>query len=246
MSQILRGKVTAYPDGKNKGLIEVSIGAYEQKQDKVFARVTQSVDGMYWLPEIGTVVEVETSEEIGHEVRMVGVYRKEDDAQVSKCWTEKNDTKQWKTRSGHTVTLSDTQDETVVSIVTAGGLEFKLDDGKKQISVKPKDAKTPSVLLDTDTQKDTITLSAGKGIQIHCGKAKIEIDSSGNITISTSGKLNLSAQNISLDAKGKLSATGGQSAELSGKMTATVSGQTKLDLTSSGITQVKGSLVKLN
>jgi len=246
MGELLRGKVTAYPGGKDKGLVEVSIGAYDQKQDKVFARVEQSIVGLYWLPEIGDTVEVDISGQPGGDARVLHVRRREDDQQTAACWTEKNDLKQLKTRSGHTITLSDTQGKTAVTILTAGGLECKLDDEKKQISLKPKDAQTPSILLNADTGKDELTLSSGKGLQFQCGGAKLEIDSSGNIKVSTNGTLNVTAQSVSLEAKLNLTAKGGQKAELSGNMTTKISGQTKLDLTSNGITQIKGSMVKLN
>lgn len=53
--EILRGKVLSYPAEENKGLVEVSIGAYDKNGDTVYARVEQGMSGVYWLPEIGDV-----------------------------------------------------------------------------------------------------------------------------------------------------------------------------------------------
>ena len=55
--EILRGKVLSYPAEKDKGLVEVSIGAYAKDGDTVYARVEQSMSGVYWLPEIGDIVQ---------------------------------------------------------------------------------------------------------------------------------------------------------------------------------------------
>ncbi len=241
--RILRGKVTAYPDEENKGLVEVAVGAYEEQADKVFARMEHSLPGVYWLPEIGDAVEVALPPLPGAEARVVCVRRAEGDGQVEECWTEKNDKKQFKTRSGHTVTLDDTQDAASVSVATAGGLTLRLDDGAKTVTLKSADSDTPALTL--DMENDKLTLSAGKDLSLTCGGAEVSIDSSGNIKISTGGDLSVSAKKISLEATANFTAKG-QQAELNGSMTAAVSGQSQLDLTSSGITQVKGSMVKLN
>ncbi|MDE6590634.1 MAG: hypothetical protein K2K53_09890, partial [Oscillospiraceae bacterium] len=85
----------------------------------------------------------------------------------------------------------------------------------------------------------------GKTLTITCGGASIAFDSGGNLSVQAKGKLTLGGQEISLDAKGKLSVMG-QQTEVTGSMAAKVSGQSQLELTSGGITQVKGSMVKLN
>jgi len=244
MGELMRGKVTAYPDD-NKGLVEVELGECPQDGDKLLARVEPNVPGLYWLPEIGDVVDLEVPGVPGYEAHILHIHRQSGDGQTSSCWTENNDKKQLKSRSGHTVTLDDTKDNTSLTVHTAGGLELRLDDKQKQVTVKPESSETPSLTLEADGEKDAATLKAGKKISLQCGGAEIKIDSSGNITISTSGKLSVSAQTIELTAKGNLTAKG-QQAELKGNLTATVNGQTGLELTSSGITKVKGSMVKLN
>lgn len=241
--EILRGKVVSYPAEKDKGLVEVSISAYDQEGDTVYARVEQSMPGVYWLPEIGDVVEVELSGRAGGEHRIIHIHRPGEDAQTGACWTEKNDIKQFLTRSGHCVTLDDTQDQTAVTVHTAGGLELKLEDKPQTVTLCAEGKETPVLLL--DIQNDAIKLSVGKELNITCGGASITIDSSGNITVEAKGKLDMSGQDISINAKNKLSAQG-QTTELTGAMSAKLEGKSKLDVTSSGITQVKGSMIKLN
>jgi len=244
MGELLRGQVTAYPTGQ-KGLVEVGVGAFSKDGDKIFARVEPPVPGLYCLPEIGDVVEVEVPGAPGYEAQVIHVHRPDGHDQTSACWTEKNDTKQFKTRSGHTLTFCDADGDTSLTLCTAGGLELRLDDKQKRVTLKPEKSDTPSLTMETDGDRSSVTLQARKTLSLQCAGAKIEIDSSGNISISTKGKLSVSAQNIDLTAKGNLKAKG-QQAEMSGSMKAKVSSQTKLELTASGITEVKGSVVKLN
>jgi len=239
----MRGKVTAYPEDKNKGLVEVAVGGYGKDGDKVFARVEHSLSGVYWLPELGDAVEVALPDRPGAEARVVCVRRREGDGQTAACWTDGNDVKQLKTRSGHTVTLDDTEDAASVSVQTAGGLTLRLDDGANKAVLQKASADTPSLTL--DMERDEILLSAGKGLSLKCGGAELTIDGQGNVKLSTGGKLSVSAQNITLEAQTDFTAKGRQ-AQLSGGLKAAVVGQSRLELTSSGVTQVKGSMVKLN
>lgn len=241
--EILRGRVTSYPAEAGKGLVEVSVGAYAEGGDTVCARVEQSMSGVYWLPEIGDVVEVELPDRPGGEPRIVHIHRTGEDAQTGACWTEQNDVKQIMTRSGHRVTLDDTEGQTAVTVHTAGGLELKLEDGPQTATLRADGKETP--VLQLDMEHNAVRLEAGKELTIACGGASISIDSGGNISIQARGNLELGGQDVAVGAKNKLSASG-QSAELTASLAATVEGKSQLDLTSGGITQVKGGMVKLN
>ena len=240
---ILRGKVTAYPSGDDKGLVEVRLGALDSQNDTIYARVEQSMSGVYWLPEIGDVVEVELPEKPGYEARIIHVHRPRQDPQTGECWTDQNDRKQMRTRSGHLITLDDTKDAASVTIHTAGGLELSMEDQPQTVTVRKDGAQTPVLTL--DLKNDGITLNAGKSITLTCGGASISVDDSGNISVSAKGKLELSGKEITMQATSKLSAKG-QQLELTGDVGAKLSGQSQVEVSSSGVTQVKGSMVKLN
>lgn len=241
--EILRGKVTSYPAEGDKGLVEVSIGAYGQESDTIYARVEQSMSGVYWLPEIGDAVEVELSGAPGCEPRILHIHRPAGDEQTGACWTQENNIKQLLTRSGHCLTLDDTQDAAAVTVHTSGGLELRLEDKPQTVTLRAEGADQPFLLL--DMKNDEIKLAAGKKLTITCAGASITFDGSGDISVQAKGKLALSGQEIALDAKGRLAAKG-QQAELTGSMAAKVSGQSQLELSSGGVTQVKGGMVKLN
>lgn len=241
--EILRGKVLSYPAEKDKGLVEVSIGAYAEESDTVYARVEQSMSGVYWLPEIGDVVEVELPGRPGGEPRIVHIHRPGGDAQTGACWTEKNDVKQLLTRSGHRVTLDDTGDHAAITVHTSGGLELKLEDETQTVTLCAKEKETPVLYL--DVKNDTVRLSAGKELTISCGGASVTLDSGGNITVKAKGTLDMSGKDVKISATNKVTVKG-KDAELSAAMGAKVEGKSQLDLASSGITQVKGGMIKLN
>lgn len=240
---MLRGTVSAYPSGPDAGLVEVKVGACDPQYDTVLARVEQSMSGVYWLPELGDVVEVELSDLPGYEARVVHIHRKAQDAQTSACWTEHNDRKQLRTRSGHTLTLDDTQDRTQIVLRTAGGLELVMEDQNQTLTLRASQADTPFLTLDMG--QNTITLSADKALTLSCGASSLVFDRDGNLSIQAKGTLSLSGKDLSLEAQDKLSG-GGQQVELSGSMSASVSGENQVKLSSGGVAQVKGSAIELN
>jgi len=241
--EILRGKVLSYPGEKDKGLAEVAIGAYDGDGGTVYARVEQSMSGVYWLPEIGDAVEVELPTRPGGEPRIVHVHRPGEDGQTGACWTEKNDLKQVRTRSGHCITLDDAEGHTAVTVRTAGGLELRLEDEGQTVTLCAEGKEAPALRL--DVKNDAVTLTAGKELTLSCGGASVTLDREGNVTVKAKGTLELSGRDVSAGATGRLKAKG-QTAELTAAAGAKVDGGSKLELTAAGVTQVKGGMVKLN
>lgn len=238
----LRGKVTAYPE-QEKGLVEVQIGAFDSKRNTVQARAGQSMSGVYWLPEIGDVVEVELPQLPGYEARIVHIHRKKQDAQTKTCWNKENNVKQLRSRSGHTITLDDTKEKEKLTLHTAGGLELILEDQNQTVSIRKDKQENPVLTLDMKQQQ--VKLDGGKDLTITCGGSTIHMDSEGNLSIQAKGKLELSGKSITLKAKGTLEGKG-EKVELQGSMSAQIQGKDQLKLTSGGVAQVKGSVVKLN
>lgn len=240
---VLRGKVSAYPTDNDKGLVEVKIGAYDAQNDTVLARVEQNMSGVYWLPEIGDAVEVALPQLPGYEARIIQVHRQAQNQQVNDCWTQNNDRKQFRTRSGHTFTLDDTEDNERVSLCTAGGLELVMEDQGQTVTLHTAEKEAPVLVL--DMQNDEVQLAAVQKLTISCGEASIAFDSDGNITISAKGKLQLSGEEICVEAENNLTGQA-QQVELTGSRSAALSGKNEMQVSSSGITQIKGKTVKLN
>jgi Rhs element Vgr protein len=128
------------------------------------------------------------------------------------------------------------------AIVTKGNLEISFDDQDKIIQIKTPgkqiikvDDKSAAISIQ-DSNKNTISLSKG-GITLDSG-SNIKITAKGNITVQAGANMLLSAKaNASMEglqvahkAKGKFSANGALTAEL----------------TASGILTVRGTMVKIN
>lgn len=240
---IMRGRVSAYPSEKEKGMVEVQVGGFDPEHDTVYAKVEQSLSGIYWLPEIGDIVEVEVPDQPGYEARIIHIHRRQQDPQTEACWSEKNDVKQFMTRSGHLLTFNDVPDKGFLMLHSAGGLEISMEDQSQQVTLRKAEQETPMVTL--NFEKDSITLEAGSSLSISCGGTTISIDDGGNLSISAKGKIQISGQEIDLQGKTKLTGKA-QQLELTGDVGAKLSGQSQLEVSSSGMTQVKGSMVKLN
>lgn len=103
-----------------------------------------------------------------------------------------------------------------------------------------------SVVLSTNdgAQKIELTQTAAKGIAI-AAEGDLRLEAKGNITLSTSsGDVTLKGTNIKLDATASLE-LGGQQVAVKGT-TVKVEGQGTAELTSTGATTVKGSIVRIN
>lgn len=112
-------------------------------------------------------------------------------------------------------------------IQTAGGQTLALDDAAKQITIS-----TGDQVITLDRQ--------GKQLSVTAGAAKLAIDTgSGAVSMETSGTLTLKAAGGSLEI-------GASGIELKSSGTLKVDASAMLELTSSAIVNVRGSLIKIN
>lgn len=189
--------------------------------------------GAYFLPEVGN--EVVVAFLMGRPdcpVVLGSLWSKSVPAD-SQWPKEKNPTKALKTKGGHEICFSDEEKKEKLTVTTPGGLSAIFDDEKKSITLKDKDG------------KNTVALNSEKG--------EIVIDAQKKLTLSVGGTAAVSIESNKMTIKsGAVSAEGSQSLTLKGQ-TASLQGsqvQVKADaslkLEASGITEVKGSMVKLN
>lgn len=241
-TEIFRGTVSAYPTGDDQGLVEVHIAALEAGKDTVLARVEHTLGGSYWLPEIGDAVEVELTELPGCVPVITRVCRPAQDAQTQACWTQNNDRKQLRTRSGHTLTFDDTQDHTAIRLQTAGGLKMDLDDATRCVRLSRQDQEQPFLMV--DLQNGTIELSAPKRMRLLCGESSLCLEENGKVTLTAKADLSIQAKNISLEASDDLNAKG-QQANVTGRSAAKVVGQSSMEFSSKGIAKFKVGMLEV-
>lgn len=189
--------------------------------------------GMYFLPEVGTMVVLAfLGGSLDHPVVLGSLWSKSvpfPDA-ASK---EKNTEKLIRTKGGTEIVVSDEEGKEGISITTPGGLAVVLNDEKKSISLKDKDAKN-SVILDGD--KGEVKVCADKKIVLSIGgTAAVTIESN---------KVEIKSGSISAEGSQKL-ALKGQSASLQGSQVQ-VKADASMKAESSGIMELKASLLKAN
>ena len=129
--------------------------------------------------------------------------------------------------SRHAAHIPLSDDNEVSGIRTVGGHEIAFDDGEQTLKISGPAGE--AIVLDGSA--GSITLSDQNGNRIVMDGGGIKIESSGALTLSAGGNLNASAGgNATLEATTQVSVKGGSGAELS----------------TPGITKVKGSIIQLN
>lgn len=155
----------------------------------------------------------------------------------------KNYKKALKTKGGHQILMNDEEGKQAMDLSSPVDFSATATEGKMDM-----------------TAKKTVTIKSESGDITISTPANICIDAEGNITINAKGDITLEATNINLkgrtainleaptiniDAKAKLNGTGGQ-VNIEGKANTNVKGGAILNLESPGITNVSGSMLKLN
>lgn len=144
-----------------------------------------------------------------------------------------NHVKVLKTKGGNLLRINDKKDHTEILVQTAGGAILHFTDEDEKITVADKDNKNTIVL---DAKNGDVTVSADKSVAIKVGgTAVLEADKS---------SLTLKSSKISIQADQALEEKGGQ-LKMSGQ-TAELNASGQVTISSNGMTQVTGSILKLN
>ncbi len=191
--------------------------------------------GIYTLPEVGS--EVVVAFQLGDRNRPVvlGSLWSDKNKLPPKAATEKNMSKVFVTKGGNEITVDDTQDKQKIIIKTKKGKSFELDEEKDKISLQDKDGKNSVVI---DSKSGAVTITADKKLILKVGGSQAALfDGSGK-------KISLKSATVELKAD-KDAVVKGQNVKIDGT-SMKVSGASSLQLSSSGSTQVKGTIVKIN
>lgn len=124
---------------------------------------------------------------------------------------DSNNIKKIKTKYGHEITFNDKEGEAAVTVKTKKGYSIALSEKDGSIKAETAD-KQNSLELDQN----------GNKVTVKSGAAKVELTSSGNVTISGSGSLTVKGTQVNIEASGAMS------------------------LKSNGLLTIKGSIVQIN
>lgn len=184
--------------------------------------------GYQFIPEIGDEVLVDFEDGNAESPYVVGSFYNKKATGGHEQPTPKNDVKVLKTRSGHIITLDDTQGSEKISIVDkTGGNSITIDSAKNSITI---------------LAADKIALSAND----------IEINAKNSVTIDAKQNMDLTANQLTGDAKSTMTLKSvtkldvqSQATGVKGTASVKVEGATA-EVNGSGVTIIKGGSVLLN
>lgn len=189
--------------------------------------------GMYMFPEIGTEVVVGFLGGRTDCPVVIGSLWSSKMKRPDKAPAEKNINKVIRTAGGHEIALSDEDKKQKLTVSTPGGLTVILDDEKKSITLQDKQ------------KKNTIFMDTGKG------EMKINAEKKLTLSIGGSAVVTLEKQKATVKSA-TVSLEGSSAVKIKGQSTAVEGSSTQvkatgsLTLQASGMTQLKGSMVKIN
>jgi uncharacterized protein involved in type VI secretion and phage assembly len=227
-------KVTNINDPEKLGRIKCTfLTANSEAKDMDWAYVMTPFGGkdagFFFMPNEGDLVLVVFEGGDIHRPYIIGsLWGKLQDPPV-KLKEGKNETYMIKTPGKNVITLSDEKSKEAITVETPKGQKVTLDDEKEFVQIGDKSGKN-SIKL--DSKSGEVSIKCEKKLTITVGSnAKITIDGmSGAITIEGKQSVKIDGAQINIEAKGaaKLKANG------------------QLSVESSGLTTVKGSMLKLN
>ncbi len=239
MYSVTTGKVVSNWDDKHPGMVKVEIFLGEEGKNQTdWVRVAQPYAGngfgSYFLPEVGD--EVVLAFNLGdrdHPI-VIGSLWNMVDAFPPETTTEENIIKRIRTKGGHELVFSEESGKEKLTLHTPANLTLEMDDENEVVNLKDGGGAN---LLTIDSKNGAITIKAEKKIVLDVGGKGITIDGQGK-------KIALTMDNINLEATAALKGKG-QTVELKGTTTK-VEGSGTVDVKSSGMLNLKGSMTKIN
>lgn len=227
-------------DVLHPGKVQVSIavdGGEETLSDWMPVAVPYAANGcgMFVMPEVGSTVVIGYIDDNSVSPVVIGslwISLKQNKVSMPKnCADQDNDKKVFCTSNGHMIRLNESKDAPAIEIISAKGQKITLDDKNQMLSLAS--GSENSITLDEKSGKIAICAKSGLSVKVG-GKEAIVVEQVQ--TAVKSDKFSCDSSTVSL--QGKQMALAGTSVS--------VKAQGDLTLQSSGMAQVKGSMLKLN
>jgi uncharacterized protein involved in type VI secretion and phage assembly len=225
------GIVTDNQDPKDLGRVKLRFPWRDADDESYWARIATEMAGnkygTYFLPEVDDEVLVAFQNGDIHKPFVIGSLWNGKNKPPQKNSKGNNDIREVRSRSDHKLTFDDA-DKGSVTIQTSAGNEIVIDDsgGSETIMIRDKDDEN-SIALDSDN---------------------------GSIKIDANKEIDLSAKNITLNAKKSVDISGNSKINIKSKGQMKLSSKAKLDIKSNalmginatGPLQIKGAIIQLN
>ncbi len=231
------------PEKLNRVKVELIDEGIELDYAPVIATFANKESGTVIIPSVGDEVLVGfVGGQINSPVILGSIYNS-----INKPMTKidnENDIMAIHFPAGLNIEILNKKENQKVTLTTKNKHTIILDDKSESAVIKGSGGKT---CFDINFQKGTISLKAEKTISLAAGKSTVEIDATKgfNLKSASSGNFSANAKNVTLSAQAnaKITASGQGTLKASGKMD--VQGAVT-NVKSSGITSVKGAMVKIN
>lgn len=191
--------------------------------------------GYYSLPEVGSEVVVAFNMGDRNCPIVIGTLWNNNNTLPPETAAEKNLIKRFKTKGGCEVVFNDEENKQEIKIKTPAGFGITINDEAKSITLQDAAGKNGIVI---NEKNGIVNIKADKKITLAVGGNDV-------ITLDGTGKSAIvKTNNVKVDAAMNLELKG-QSGKIEASMVK-ISAQGSMEISSSGITQVKGSMVKIN
>lgn len=188
--------------------------------------------GFYMLPEIGTEVVLGfLSGRLDCPV-VLGTLWSSDIKRPANAVHEKNLTKVIRTKGGNEIRISDEEKKQKITLTTPGALTISMEDEGNVIRLKDKNSDN---LINIDSKKGEIEIKADNKIRLTVGSTSVVMDGS-SLSMKSSVIEGNAAQSLKLK---------GPSTQIKGTQVQ-LKADASMKIDASGITEVSGTIVKIN
>lgn len=239
------GLVTNNKDPEEMGRVKVKFPWLSDQDESTWARIVAPMAGdqrgFFFLPEVNDEVLVGFEHGDFQRPYIIGVlWNGRDKTPINASEAVGGDGKVnkrvLKSRSGHIITLDDTQNSEQIVVKSKAGHTITLNDtsGSEEIAIVDKTGNNKVVIHSPD---NSMLIKA---------QGNLTIESGANITIKAQGNIEMSGQaNVDVKAQAQLKLSGQAGAEMSTPAVAKVSGQGSVEVSSTGAAKLQGSLVNI-
>ena len=252
------GVVTNNKDPEEMGRVRVKFPWLSDQDESAWARVVSPMAGgnrgLFSLPEIDDEVLVGFDHGDIHRPFVLGALWNGLDATPLKAAAAvggdgKVNQRVVQSRTGHTVTLDDTDGKQMVTIKTQGSHTISLDDTSGQAKVTIKSNAGHTLTLDDTSGGEQITIVDKTGqnqIVFHSTDNSMQIKVQGDLTIAAQGKVSITGTaGVEVSSPAELKLSGDAGAEMSSSAQLKLSGTAGAELSTPAQLEVKGTMVNV-
>lgn len=219
---VMIASVTDNKDPENMGRVKLKFPLRESEHQTDWAPVASLMSGnamgTLFIPEVGD--EVLVAFHLGHlnQPFVIGCLWNQKNKPPAK--EDKNNIRKIRSKKGHELIFDDTDNAGKVTLKTVKGIQLVIEDQPEKIAIS------------TKNDQQTVSLAGGSSgtITIQSGTNKITIDNKGDIQIQSTKAVTIKSTQLNLEATASMKINAGA----------------QLDIQSSGILNLKGSMVKIN